>query len=120
MKTRSGIEYWIEDGKYIADYDYFDSLEELEEALYWESLWIDGKAYIDPITNEWRRDYEIGENKLLSILNELFGEPLTAGEFLSRIQLLGERERHLIEDKYLTEFEILEIEDRWGLFRSIK
>ena len=31
LRTRQGYEYWIQDGKYIYDYDLFDTLEELEE-----------------------------------------------------------------------------------------
>ena len=48
MKTRQGIEYWIENGKYTVDgYDLFDTLDELEADLDWQIAWIDGKAYKD-------------------------------------------------------------------------
>jgi len=121
MKTRSGYEYFIEDGKYTWGdcYDSFDTLEEMEEDIYWSELWAKGEAYRDE-NGEWRRDYEIGEDKLLSILNELFGgnEILTEEELASRIQLLGERENHLIADKFLTADEILEIEERWGQVKA--
>lgn len=46
MKTPiTGIHYWTEDGKYTIDgYDFFDTMEELETSIYWQRLWIDGKA----------------------------------------------------------------------------
>ncbi len=48
MKTRQGIEYWIENGKYTIDgYDWFDTLDELETDVDWQLAWIDGKAYKD-------------------------------------------------------------------------
>ena len=53
MKTRQGFEYRIEEGKYTFDegYDRFDTLEELEEDIDWQLLWVDGKAYKD--MNGW-------------------------------------------------------------------
>lgn len=48
MKTRQGIEYWIENGKYTIDgYDLFDSLEELEADVDWQLESIEGRAYKD-------------------------------------------------------------------------
>lgn len=118
--TRNGYNYFVEDGKFSIDgYDFFDTLEALEDDIDWQVLWIDGKAYRDE-NGEWRRSYEIGENKLLSILDELFGNvgSLTDEEFNFRAALLGERESHLIADRYLTQDEILEIEERWSLVRA--
>ena len=111
---------WTENGKYTIDgYDFFDTLEELEEDLYWQMLWTRDEAYKDE-NGEWRRDYETGENKLLSILNELFGkiETITEDELAFRMSLLGEREGHLIEDRYLTQDEILDIEARWSFYHK--
>ena len=46
MKTRQGYTYFIEDGKYTIDgYDFFDTLEALEEDLDWQILWAEGKAF---------------------------------------------------------------------------
>lgn len=48
MKTRRGIEYWIDGGKFTIDgYDFFDTLAELETDIDWQQLWIVGKAYKD-------------------------------------------------------------------------
>lgn len=48
MKTRQGIEYWIDGGKFTIDgYDFFDTLAELETDIDWQQLWIVGKAYKD-------------------------------------------------------------------------
>ena len=52
MKTRNGINYFIEDGKYTIDgYDFFDSLAELEADVDWQLLWVAGKARKDE--NGW-------------------------------------------------------------------
>lgn len=116
MKTRNGYEYFVEDGKYMWGdcYDSFDSLEEMEEDIYWSELWALCQAHRE--NGEWRFNYEIGEAKLLSILDELFGgnDTISEEELSTRLQLLGERECHLIADKFLTADEILEIEERWG------
>jgi len=54
MKTRQGIEYWIEDGKYTVDgYDLFETLDELEADVDWQLLWLDDKAYKD--CDGWHR-----------------------------------------------------------------
>lgn len=54
MKTRQGIEYWIENGKYTIDgYDFFDTLDELETDVDWQLLWTESKAYKD--CNGWHR-----------------------------------------------------------------
>ena len=58
LRTRQGYEYWIQDGKYIYDYDLFDTLEELEEDLDWSILWTENKAYKPD--GEWRFVPEIG------------------------------------------------------------
>ena len=54
MKTRQGIEYWIENGKYTIDgYDFFDTLAELETDVDWQLESISGKAYKD--CNGWHK-----------------------------------------------------------------
>ena len=114
MKTRQGYNYYMEDGKYTIDsYDFFDSLEELEADLDWQRLWIDGKAYKD-LDGNWRYTPEVGKAKLLNLLNELFGKPLTEEEFSFRQQVLGEQECWLIADRFLTQEEILAIEESWA------
>ena len=58
-------------------------------------------------------NYEHGKAKLLSLLNDLFGKPLNDSEFSFRQQVLGEQECWLIADGFLTQNEILEIEEGW-------
>lgn len=54
MRTRQGVTYFIEKGKFTIDgYDLFDTLEELEADVDWQLLWIQGKA--QKIGNEWER-----------------------------------------------------------------
>ena len=54
MKTRQGVTYFIEKGKFTIDgYDLFDTLEELEADVDWQLLWIQGKA--QKSGNEWAR-----------------------------------------------------------------
>ena len=54
MKTRQGVTYFIEKGKFTIDgYDLFDTLEELEADVDWQLLWVQGKAR--KIGNEWER-----------------------------------------------------------------
>ena len=118
MKTRQGYEYHIQDGKYIYDgYEFFDSLEEMEEEIDWALEWIDGRAARDN-NGEWRRLG--GEEKLCGILDDLFGgDALTDEEFAFRQQVLAEQECWLIADKYLTEAEILRIEESWTASRKV-
>ncbi len=56
-----------------------------------------------------------GEKKLLGILEDLFGDvsSLTEDEFNLHLQVLGEQECWLIHDGFLTEDEILRIEEGW-------
>lgn len=112
LRTRQGYEYWIQDGKYIYDYDLFDTLEELEEDLDWSILWTENKAYKPD--GEWRFVPEIGKAKLLSLLDDLFGKPLTAEEFAIRSAVLAEQECWMIADKFLTREEITEIVKEWA------
>lgn len=112
LRTRQGYEYWIQDGKYIYDYDLFDTLEELEEDLDWSILWTENKAYKPD--GEWRFVPEIGKAKLLSLLDDLFGKPLTAEEFANRSAVLAEQECWMIADKFLTREEITEIVKEWA------
>ena len=112
LRTRQGYEYWIQDGKYIYDYDLFDTLEELEEDLDWSILWTENKAYKPD--GEWRYVPEIGKAKLLSLLDDLFGKPLTAEEFATRSEVLAEQECWMIADKFLTREEITEIVKEWA------
>lgn len=112
LRTRQGYEYWIQDGKYIYDYDQFDTLEELEEDLDWSILWTENKAYKPD--GEWRFVPEIGKAKLLSLLDDLFGKPLTAEEFATRSAVLAEQECWMIADKFLTREEITEIVKEWA------
>ncbi len=112
LRTRQGYEYWIQDGKYIYDYDLFDTLEELEEDLDWSILWTENKAYKPD--GEWRFVPEIGKAKLLSLLDDLFGKPLTAEEFATRSAVLAEQECWMIADKVLTREEITEIVKEWA------
>lgn len=112
LRTRQGYEYWIQDGKYIYDYDLFDTLEELEEDLDWSILWTENKAYKPD--GEWRFVPEIGKAKLLSLLDDLFGKPLTAEEFNTRSAVLAEQECWMIADKFLTREEITEIVKEWA------
>ena len=112
LRTRQGYEYWIQDGKYIYDYDLFDTLEELEEDLDWSILWTENKAYKPD--GEWRFVPEIGKAKLLSLLDDLFGKPLTAEEFATRSAVLAEQECWMIADKFLTREEITEIVKEWA------
>ena len=112
LRTRQGYEYWIQDGKYIYDYDLFDTLEELEEDLDWSILWTENKAYKPD--GEWRYVPEIGKAKLLSLLDDLFGKPLTAEEFATRSAVLAEQECWMIADKFLTREEITEIVKEWA------
>lgn len=54
MKTRQGIEYYLDNGKYTVDgYDLFDTLEELEDDLDWELECIEGRAFKD--NRGWHR-----------------------------------------------------------------
>ena len=112
LRTRQGYEYWIQDGKYIYDYDLFDTLEELEEDIDWSILWTENKAYKPD--GEWRYVPEIGKAKLLSLLDDLFGKPLTAEEFATRSAVLAEQECWMIADKFLTREEITEIVKEWA------
>ena len=112
LRTRQGYEYWIQDGKYIYDYDLFDTLEELEEDLDWSILWTENKAYKPD--GEWRFVPEIGKAKLLSLLDDLFGKPLPAEEFATRSAVLAEQECWMIADKFLTREEITEIVKEWA------
>ena len=112
LRTRQGYEYWIQDGKYIYDYDLFDTLEELEEDIDWSILWTENKAYKPD--GEWRFVPEIGKAKLLSLLDDLFGKPLTAEEFATRSAVLAEQECWMIADKFLTREEITEIVKEWA------
>ena len=112
LRTWQGYEYWIQDGKYIYDYDLFDTLEELEEDLDWSILWTENKAYKPD--GEWRFVPEIGKAKLLSLLDDLFGKPLTAEEFATRSAVLAEQECWMIADKFLTREEITEIVKEWA------
>lgn len=112
LRTRQGYEYWIQDGKYIYDYDLFDTLEELEEDIDWSILWTENKAYKPD--GEWRFVPEIGKAKLLSLLDDLFGKPLTAEEFAIRSAVLAEQECWMIADKFLTREEITEIVKEWA------
>ena len=112
LRTRQGYEYWIQDGKYIYDYDLFDTLEELEEDLDWSILWTENKAYKPD--GEWRFVPEIGKAKLLSLLDDLYGKPLTAEEFATRSAVLAEQECWMIADKFLTREEITEIVKEWA------
>lgn len=112
LRTRQGYEYWIQDGKYIYDYDLFDTLEELEEDLDWSILWTENKAY--KTDGEWRFVPEIGKAKLLSLLDDLFGKPLTAEEFATRSAVLAEQECWMIADKFLTREEITKIVKEWA------
>lgn len=112
LRTRQGYEYWIQDGKYVYDYDLFDTLEELEEDLDWSILWTENKAYKPD--GEWRFVPEIGKAKLLSLLDDLFGKPLTAEEFATRSAVLAEQECWMIADKFLTREEITEIVKEWA------
>ena len=117
LRTRQGYEYWIRDGKYTSDvqdgYEWFDTLEELEEDIDWALLWVDGKAY-KTVNGEWRFVPEIGKAKLLSLLDDLFGKPLTAEEFNTRRAVLEEQECWMIVDKYLTREEITETIREWA------
>ena len=57
--------------------------------------------------------YEHGKAKLLALLDDLFGKPLSDDEFNFRLSVLGEQECWIIADGYLTQSEILEIEESW-------
>ena len=57
--------------------------------------------------------YENGKAKLLSLLDDLFGKPLSDAEFTFRQQVLGEQECWMMADGILTQAEILEIEEGW-------
>lgn len=114
MKTRQGYSYYMEDGKYTIDsYDFFDTLEDLENDLDWQILWTCGEAYKLP-DGTWRREESIGKAKLLNLLDDLFGKVLTAAEFTFRSKVLEEQEYYLIADRYLTRNEITEIVREWA------
>ena len=61
-----GIEYMVIDGKYTIDgYDFFWTLEELQEEIEWQRLWIDGKAFHDEqgwhrtdLIQAWRDEWQ--------------------------------------------------------------
>lgn len=54
MKTRQGLEYWIENGKFTIDgYDFFDTLEALEADCDWQEAWSNGTAFKDE--HGWHR-----------------------------------------------------------------
>ena len=54
MKTKQGIEYSIEGGRFTIDgYDFFDTLEALEADLDWQNEWARGRAMKDG--NGWHR-----------------------------------------------------------------
>ena len=57
--------------------------------------------------------YEHGKAKLLALMDDLFGKPVSDEEFIFRLQVLGEQECWLMVDGYLTQDEILEIEESW-------
>lgn len=57
--------------------------------------------------------YEIGKQRLLNLLDDLFGKILTDEEFIFHSKVLGEMENWLMVDGYLTQDEILEIEEGW-------
>lgn len=57
--------------------------------------------------------YEHGKAKLLALLDDLFGKPLSNDEFNFRLGVLGEQECWIMADGYLTQSEILEIEESW-------
>lgn len=57
--------------------------------------------------------YEIGKIHLLSILDDLFGKVLSDEEFVFHHKVLGEQEHWLVVDGFLTQDEILEIEEGW-------
>ena len=45
MKTKQGIEFWMENGKYTVDgYDLFETLEDLEADVEWQLKWVAGEA----------------------------------------------------------------------------
>ena len=55
--------------------------------------------------------YEIGKQRLLNFLDDLFGKILTDEEFIFHSKVLEEQENWLMIDGYLTQDEILEIEE---------
>ena len=57
--------------------------------------------------------YEIGKQRLLNLLDDLFGKILTEEEFIFHGKILEEQENWLMIDGYLTQDEILEIEEGW-------
>ena len=57
--------------------------------------------------------YEIGKAKLLNLLDDLFGKPLTPEEFEFHQKVLGEQECWIVADGYLTYEEVLTIEEAW-------
>lgn len=53
MKTRQGIRYWTQGGRYTTDgYDFFSTLSELEDEIDWQIAWSMGKAKKTP--DGWR------------------------------------------------------------------
>ena len=58
-------------------------------------------------------NYEHGKAKLLALLDDLFGKPLSDKEFAFRDQVLAEQECWIMADGFLTQDEILEIEEGW-------
>ena len=58
-------------------------------------------------------NYEHGKAKLLALLDSLFGKPLTDAEFIFRQGVLAEQECWIMADGFLTQDEILEIEEGW-------
>ena len=60
------------------------------------------------------KNFNIGKAKLNNLLDDLFGDPnLTDDEFIFHSQVLAEQECYLIADGYLTQDQILEIEEAW-------
>lgn len=57
--------------------------------------------------------YEVGKERLLALLDDLFGHSLDDAEFAFRQQVLGEQECWLMADGFLTQSEILAIEESW-------
>ena len=116
MKTRQGFEYYVEDGKFVYGdcYDQYDSLEELEAAIDWDIKWANNEAHKDVETGEWKlTEYGKSVARLMNLLEDLFGKPLTHEEWNFHDDVLYEREQDMIEDGFLTKKQINEIEDRF-------
>ena len=58
--------------------------------------------------------YENEKARLVSILDEFFGDPtISEDEFVRNDQIVGEYESHAVEDGRLTWMEIVEIHEGW-------